>query len=590
MIKMGLPISVSPHAGTRDTRAELWMHEMCQIHNTYQYLLRSFGLAFVITIGVLSSIGSGGGELYISPCFPFPEEWCTGGGENPPTAPTQLITNALSPSEISLTWSEATDNDGYVIGYKIYRDGSYIDYVSSSTTNYTDTELYPSKLYCYTVSATDNAGNESAKSNQSCSTTFIDTQPPSVPATLKINVITNDTIELTWEPSTDDTLVISYNIYRDDNYLTDSLTTSITDTNLDLDTYYCYTVSAIDAGGNESEKTNSVCASTLWARTIDNIGNTSSYGDNTSLSLESDGKAHIAYYDPNTQTLKYATNMSGVWDTRIIDTGVYGYVSLAMDSFNNVHISYCSGGIYNLKYATNSSGSWQIFTLDDYWAGHHTSIYVDQNDKVHISYYGYQDGQLRYATNISNNWEIYSIDDIVVGNTSIALDASGYVHISYYDSSNNDLKYITNQSGNWVPSILASDGNVGAFNSISIDSNDKLHILYNHVDTRAINHVTNATGQWVHETLIDSNTSLFGMSFTLDPSDNLHFTYIYTDAFTSVFNYATNSSGSLEIYLLDNEPFDEVGNSIAVDAENRAHISSIIPPTGEVIYTTYLAN
>lgn len=566
------------------------MHKMCHIHNTYQHLLRSFGLVLVITIGVLSSLGSGGGDLYISPCFPFPEDWCTGGGENPPSAPTQLFTNALSASEISLTWNDATDNDGYVIGYKIYRDGSYIDYVSSSTTSYMDSKLYPSKQYCYTVSATDNAGNESAKSNQSCSTTFTDFQPPTVPESLRINVITNDTIELKWEPSTDDTMVISYNIYRDNNYLTDSLTTSITDTNLALDTYYCYTVSAIDAGGNESEKTNSVCASTLWARTVDNIGNTSSYGDNTSLSLDSSEKAHIAYYDPNTKTLKYATNSSGIWSPIIIDTDVYGFVSLALDKNDKAHISYCSDGIYNLKYATNASGTWQIFTLDDYWAGHHTSIYVDQNDKVHISYYGYQDGQLRYATNVSNNWEIYSIDDIVVGNTSIALDASGYVHISYYDSSNDDLKYITNQSGNWVPSTLVSDGNVGAFNAISIDSYDKAHILYNNVDTRTINHVTNETGQWVHETLIDGNTSLFGISFTLDSSDNLHFTYIYTNAFPSVFNYATNSSGSLETYLLDNEPFDEVGNSIAIDAENRAHISSIIPPTGEVIYTTYLAN
>jgi len=94
-----------------------------------------------------------------------------------PTTPTSLRATAVSPTQIDLVWDASTDNVG-VTGYKIYRDGAFLKEVS--TTSYSDTGLTPSTRYCYKVSAFDEAGNESNRSSQACTTTLSQTenQPP----------------------------------------------------------------------------------------------------------------------------------------------------------------------------------------------------------------------------------------------------------------------------------------------------------------------------------------------------------------------------------------------------------------------------
>jgi len=88
----------------------------------------------------------------------------------PPTVPENLTAEAVSYTEINLTWTESTDNVG-VAGYFIYRDdmASPVDVTSNS---YSDAGLADSTQYCYQVSAFDASGNESEKSAQVCATTW----------------------------------------------------------------------------------------------------------------------------------------------------------------------------------------------------------------------------------------------------------------------------------------------------------------------------------------------------------------------------------------------------------------------------------
>jgi len=84
-----------------------------------------------------------------------------------PTVPTGFTVTTISTSEISLSWTASTDNVA-VTGYKIYRGGSYLKAVSTSTTS--DTGLTANTQYCYAVSAYDSANNESARTTQVCAT------------------------------------------------------------------------------------------------------------------------------------------------------------------------------------------------------------------------------------------------------------------------------------------------------------------------------------------------------------------------------------------------------------------------------------
>lgn len=87
--------------------------------------------------------------------------------EIPLPAPTNLQVIAISPTRIDLTWTTASPTR--VAGYKIYRNASYI--TSITETSYSDTSLAPATKYCYTVSAYDVAGNESARSSETCTST-----------------------------------------------------------------------------------------------------------------------------------------------------------------------------------------------------------------------------------------------------------------------------------------------------------------------------------------------------------------------------------------------------------------------------------
>jgi len=94
--------------------------------------------------------------------------WSNSVDYSSPSVPTGLTATAGSSSQINLSWTASTDNVG-VTGYKIYRNGTYLKSVSTTSTS--DTGLNSSTRYCYTVSAFDAAGNVSAQSGQACATT-----------------------------------------------------------------------------------------------------------------------------------------------------------------------------------------------------------------------------------------------------------------------------------------------------------------------------------------------------------------------------------------------------------------------------------
>src|SRR5207302_867202 len=120
----------------------------------------------------------------------------------PPSVPTGLTANAVSSSQINLSWTASTDNVG-VSGYRVYRGGTQI--ATTSTTSFTDTGVLPSTTYSYTVAAYDAAGNVSAQSSPASATTPAppDTTPPTVPTGLTANAVSSSQINLAWTASSD---------------------------------------------------------------------------------------------------------------------------------------------------------------------------------------------------------------------------------------------------------------------------------------------------------------------------------------------------------------------------------------------------
>lgn len=85
-----------------------------------------------------------------------------------PSVPTGLSANAVSSSQINLSWTASTDDVG-VVGYVIYRNGA--QQAITGATSYQDTGLAASTSYSYRVAAYDAAGNTSAQTGAASATT-----------------------------------------------------------------------------------------------------------------------------------------------------------------------------------------------------------------------------------------------------------------------------------------------------------------------------------------------------------------------------------------------------------------------------------
>ncbi|HSD44401.1 MAG TPA: PQQ-dependent sugar dehydrogenase [Burkholderiales bacterium] len=84
----------------------------------------------------------------------------------PPSVPTGLAAT-VSGTQVNLSWSPSTDAGGCrVATYRIYRDNRLIATISAPTTSYSDAGLRPNTRYRYRVSASDEPGNDSARTQQ----------------------------------------------------------------------------------------------------------------------------------------------------------------------------------------------------------------------------------------------------------------------------------------------------------------------------------------------------------------------------------------------------------------------------------------
>jgi len=93
----------------------------------------------------------------------------------------------------------------------------------------------------------------------------IDAIAPSVPSNAVATALSSAKIKLSWDASTDNVGVTGYHIYRDLALVATTTALDYTDSGLTASTTYAYTVSAVDAAGNESAQSATATATTLAA-------------------------------------------------------------------------------------------------------------------------------------------------------------------------------------------------------------------------------------------------------------------------------------------------------------------------------------
>ena len=165
----------------------------------------------------------------------------------------------VNATEDTITISFADENENpKATGYEIYRNGTKIG--TTDRTEYTDRNLKPNTIYKYTVFAMDSYWNLSLESEELSAQTLRDTDAPSVPTGLHVSSRTGNTIGLSWTGARDNVGVAGYVLYKNGELLKKLSALEYIDTDVAKDEINIYKLSAIDAAGNESEKSEEVVA------------------------------------------------------------------------------------------------------------------------------------------------------------------------------------------------------------------------------------------------------------------------------------------------------------------------------------------
>jgi chitodextrinase len=193
-----------------------------------------------------------------------------------PTAPTNLSSSNVTESSVDLTWDASSDNVG-VDHYTVFKDGSSVG--TTSNTSYSVTGLNAGTTYTFTVKAEDAAGNVSSASNAIDVTTnsSADTEAPTAPTNLASSNVTESSVDLTWDASSDNVGVDHYTVFKDGSSVGTTSNTSYSVTGLNAGTTYTFTVKAEDAAGNVSDASNAIDVTTNES----SVSYCSSNGENT---------------------------------------------------------------------------------------------------------------------------------------------------------------------------------------------------------------------------------------------------------------------------------------------------------------------
>ncbi len=243
-----------------------------------------------------------------------------------------------------------------------------------------------------------------------------DTTPPAQVTGLTATAVSSSQIDLSWNANTE-TDLSHYNIYRDGVYLTQTTSTTFSDTGLSASTSYTYEVSAVDTSGNEGLKSSPASATTLAQNAQHTVTRTGTVSSTTVDDYQTVTVLTVGYIDI---TLSWSTSA---------DLDFYVYAP--------------DGTYIGRAYTLNNPETLRVWTKD-YGTGDYTirvNLYSGSTTDYTLTIEGYEKqdvtGQVSSSTPTVSHY--FAMD----------FTGSSYAVLSWSTSADLDF-YVYDESGNYV--------------------------------------------------------------------------------------------------------------------------------------------
>lgn len=194
-----------------------------------------------------------------------------------------------------------------------------------------------------------------------------DTEAPSIPNGIQTQKVTANSIELTWNTSTDNVGVKGYQIFRNGEMIDTVPGTHFIDKKLQPSTEYSYTVKAIDAAGNVSKESTALTVKTTveapdteaptQPKGLHSMGTTASSVDLMwSPSDDNVGVDHYDIYREIEGTMKKiaTSNTTSYMDKNLLANSTYKFTVKAVDVAGNESVQ---SNIFTITTKTESASS-----------------------------------------------------------------------------------------------------------------------------------------------------------------------------------------------------------------------------------------
>ncbi len=264
-------------------------------------------------------------------------------GPNPPSAPTNLLATAISQTQIKLTWNEVANPPNPETQFEIYQGAAatgpfkLIGYSPALVDSFVAGNLNPKTTYFYLVRAIDTTA-ASATAGPSSAQTQSDVTPPTAAANLRAGIISQTSVQLIWDPATDNVGVTAYDIYINGNkaYSVGNVNT-FTVYNLVNGQTYTFTVKARDFAGNVSPFSNQLAATAAFNGLTYNYysGSWSTLPDFNTLTPVATGNVPNVTLSPALSTVNFGFTWTGYINIPV--TGTY-YFQTASDDGSKLYI------------------------------------------------------------------------------------------------------------------------------------------------------------------------------------------------------------------------------------------------------------